>query len=330
MNRRLFHNTGKLKALVYVIVLYIFAQFLWWEILMARLHTQLMEEKQKVLELTVADEALLKQQIEFIQQQRQKKILMIAGEGTIFLLILLYGVALIRKSQKKEALLMEQKNNFLLSITHELKTPLTTTKLQLQTLKKHQLPPDKQLAIIDLAIQENERLNVLIDNVLLATRLQQSSFSMALEKTDLTAFIQEVIARTYKQELERGLIKTNFEPALYLPVDKIAFPSIVLNLVDNAMKYSPEQPEVLLQLKKAGTIVVFSIADKGVGISDNEKGEIFNQFYRSGSEEVRKTKGTGLGLFIVKFLVEKHGGTIQVEDNQPKGSVFKLLFPLNA
>jgi signal transduction histidine kinase len=330
MNSRLFHKTGKLKALVYVFVLYIFAQFLWWEILMARLHAQLMEEKQKVLELTVSDEALLKQQIELIQQQRQKKILMIAGEGTIFLLILLYGVALIRKSQKQEAMLMEQKNNFLLSITHELKTPLTTTKLQLQTLKKHQLPPDKRLAIIDLAIQENERLNVLIDNVLLATRMQQSTFYVSLEKTDITAFIQELIVRTYKQEMERGLIKTNFEPALYLPIDKIAFPSIVLNLTDNAIKYSPEQPEVQLQLKKEGTRIVFTISDTGVGINDKEKGEIFNQFYRSGSEEVRKTKGTGLGLFIVKYLVEKHGGTIQIEDNHPKGSVFKLVFPMNA
>lgn len=329
MNSRLIHKTGKLKLLLYVFVLYIFAQFLWWEILMARLHTQVMEEKQKVLELTVSDVNKLKQDIAQIQYQRQKKIMMIAGEGTIFLLILLYGVALIRKSQKKEAMLMEQKNNFLLSITHELKTPLTTTKLQLQTLKKHKLPPEKQTAVIELAIQENERLNVLIDNVLLATRMQQSSFSLAKETTDITLFIKELVERTYRHELDNGVLQIELQSPLTLSVDKIAFPSIIFNLIDNAIKYSPEKPEVLLTLRKESTHVIIEITDKGVGISDDEKGEIFNQFYRSGSEEVRKTKGTGLGLFIVKYLVEKHGGSIQVSDNQPKGSVFKLIFPLS-
>ncbi len=327
MSNRFFHKNVSTKIVLYVIIVYIFAQFLWWEVLMVRLHTQLMEAKQSIAALSVSSNEQLTLQLQELEQHRNKKILMIAGEGTIFLLILLYGVTVIHKAQKKESALIVQKNNFLLSITHELKTPLTTTKLQLQTLKKHQLSPDKQAEIIDLAIQENERLNVLIDNLLLATRMQQENFNLVTEKMNVGLFIQNIITRTYRRELDKGILKVNMEENVWMAIDKIAFPSIILNLIDNSFKYSFEEIDTEIVLKKSGQSVLIEFRDKGVGIKSSEKTEIFKRFYRSGSEEIRKTKGTGLGLFIVKYLVEKHKGSVTVSDNIPKGSVFTLIFP---
>ncbi len=315
-----------IKGILFLLFGYIIAQFLWWEVLLVRLNTQLINEKQKLLELSVADAASLSTQINALHDQKIKKILMISGEGTIFLLLLLYGIGHIRKAQKKETQLLAQKNNFLLSITHELKTPLATTKLQLQTLKKHQLPPEKQLELINIAISENERLNVLIDNVLLATKMQQNEYTISKELVNLSEFVQQLIERTYRSELSKGNIQCDIQPGVMLAIDKIAFPSIIINLIDNAIKYSNELISIQVKLASINGHVTLSVEDAGIGIKDSEKGEIFNQFYRSGNEDVRRTKGTGLGLYIVKYLVEKHHGKITVEDNVPNGSIFKITF----
>jgi two-component system sensor histidine kinase CiaH len=136
------------KAIIYVVFIYIIAQFLWWEILLVRQNNSLIEEKQKLIELSISDSRQLKSEMEKLQKSKVQKTYMVVGEGTIFLLLLLYGLNLIRKANRRELELLDQKNNFLLSITHELKTPLATTKLQLQTLKKHQLSPEKQQEFI--------------------------------------------------------------------------------------------------------------------------------------------------------------------------------------
>ncbi|MBK7309421.1 MAG: GHKL domain-containing protein [Sphingobacteriaceae bacterium] len=312
------------KGIIYILFVYIIAQFLWWEILMVRQNNALLEEKQKVLELTISDTERLQAEIDKLQESKIQKTYMVVGEGTIFLLLLLYGINLIRKANRKEHELLDQKNNFLLSITHELKTPLATTKLQLQTLKKHQLAHEKQQELIEIAINENERLNSLIDNVLLATRMQENEYHMAKERVDLSDLITKIATASYRSSLESGNLKLIIEPSVLCEIDKLAFPSILTNLVDNAFKYSGELMNVEIKLKKKSSGIVLEVSDRGMGIKDSEKNRIFDQFYRSGSEETRKTKGTGLGLFIVKYLIEKHGGTIAVKDNSPNGSVFEI------
>jgi signal transduction histidine kinase len=312
------------KGIIYILFVYIIAQFLWWEILLVRQNNALLAEKQKLLELTVSDAAQLRTEIDKLQKSKVQKTYMVVGEGTIFLLLLLYGINLIRKANKKEHEYLDQKNNFLLSITHELKTPLATTKLQLQTLKKHQLSVEKQQELIDIAISENERLNSLIDNVLLATRMQENDYQMTKEKLDLSDMVTKIATTNYRSSIESGNLKLDIQPNVFCFIDRLAFPSILTNLVDNAFKYSGELTEVGITLSRKDHTVVIEVRDRGIGIKDADKKRIFDQFYRSGSEETRRTKGTGLGLFIVKYLVEKHGGTILVKDNLPGGSVFEI------
>lgn len=305
---------------------YIIAQFLWWEVLLVRQNNQLIYERQKLLEVSISDEVSLRNEIVFLHEKKFQKTLMIVGEGTIFLLLLLYGINLIRKANKRENDLLNQKNNFLLSITHELKTPLATTKLQLQTLKKHQLSPEKQQELISTAINENERLNILIDNVLLATRMQQNEYVLTKENANLSDFVTSVITTTYARELDAGELKLDVQLNISCPIDKIAFPSIITNLIDNAFKYSTEELFVSFELIQKQDQIIIRVSDRGIGVKEEEKQQIFEQFYRSGNEEIRRTKGTGLGLFIVKYLVNQHAGEINIKDNKPKGSVFEVKF----
>jgi signal transduction histidine kinase len=315
------------KGIIYVLFVYIIAQFLWWEILLVRQNNALIGERQKLMELTISDTTQLKSEVDKLQKSKQTKMYMVVGEGTIFLLLLLYGLNLIRKANKKEHEFLDQKNNFLLSITHELKTPLATTKLQLQTLKKHQLGIEKQQELIDIAITENERLNSLIDNVLLATRMQENEYHMSKEKVDLSDLVNKIASVNYRAAIDSGNLKLNIQPSVYCFIDKLAFPSILTNLIDNAFKYSGDMEDVGINLVGKDNSVLIEVSDRGIGIKESEKAKIFDQFYRSGSEETRKTKGTGLGLFIVKYLVEKHGGSISVKNNSPSGSVFQLNLP---
>lgn len=326
MNNWLNKIRNNAKGIIYVLFIYIIAQFLWWEILLVRQNNALLEEKQKLMELTISNTAQLRTEVDKLQKSKVQKTYMVVGEGTIFLLLLLYGINLIRKANKKELELLDQKNNFLLSITHELKTPLATTKLQLQTLKKHQLSIEKQQELIDIAINQNERLNSLIDNVLLATRMQENEYQMLKQKVDLGEVITKIATSNYRSSIEAGNLKLNVQASVFCEIDMLAFPSILTNLVDNAFKYSGEISDVTVKLYRKENAIVIEVMDRGMGIKDAEKKRIFDQFYRSGSEETRKTKGTGLGLFIVKYLVEKHGGNILVRDNTPSGSIFEINF----
>jgi signal transduction histidine kinase len=312
------------KAIITILFAYIIAQFLWWEVLLVRQLNQLINEKQKILELSISDEVNLRTEIETLNKSRINKSIMIVGEGTIFLFLLLFGINKIRKANKRELELLNQKNNFLLSITHELKTPLATMKLQLQTLEKHKLEQSKQQELIKIALSENKRLNGLIDNILLAANMQHNNYNINKEPVNLSEFVLELLNTNFKNELETKKLIPEIAPGISCSIDKIAFPSVINNLIENAIKYSPEEILVTFKMYIENNKVIIQVIDRGIGISDNEKESIFEQFYRSGNEEIRKTKGTGLGLFIVKYIVLKHGGKITVKDNLPKGSVFEI------
>ena len=157
---------------------YIILQFIWWEILLVKQNNSIIEQKQKLLELSISNDSDLIFQVKELHAKKLKQTLMIVGEGTVFLLLLLYGIFKIKQAHDREDKLTQQKNNFLLSITHELKTPIAATKLQLQTLLKHQLDTEKQKELLQHALTENERINQLIDNVLLANQLNSGGFKL--------------------------------------------------------------------------------------------------------------------------------------------------------
>ncbi|MDO9000109.1 MAG: ATP-binding protein [Bacteroidota bacterium] len=305
---------------------YILLQFLWWEVLLVKQTGQIIDLKQKISELTLTNDSELIREINFLHQKKKMQVIMVVGEGTIFLLLLLFGIYKIKQAQDKETALNNQQKNFFLSITHELKTPIAATKLQLQTLQKQKLSEITQQELIANALTETERLNSLIDNVLLASRLDAGEFIFKLEKQNISELTLKILNRYYKKEIDKGELKLKIQENIFAEIDVTIFPSIITNLVDNAIKYSPEQKEILIDLLEEKSNILLRVKDNGLGVSDSDKEKIFTKFYRAGNESTRNSKGTGLGLYIVKYIVKNHNASVTVKNNLPIGSNFEIHF----
>ena len=260
-------------------------------------------------------------------EKAKRRIWMIVGEGSVFFLLLILGVYQIRKSLKKEVAFSEQQRNFLLSITHELKSPLASVKLYLQTLQKRTLEKEKQDELINKTLADNERLNSLVNNILLATNIESSSYQLYPEEVDFSTLTKEVVENIGNLRAKKTAVALDIQENCTLKADKNALISIVENLFENALKYTPETGNITIMLHHDEEKCTFEISDTGIGIDSEERQKVFEKFYRSGSEETRKSKGTGIGLYLVKNFVELHRGTITVEENPGGGSRFIVTLP---
>jgi signal transduction histidine kinase len=166
----------------------------------------------------------------------------------------------------------------------------------------------------------------LVENILLAAKIENNFYTLHKEEYNLSEYLAEGMRQTIESFKYKQKVILDIEPSIFMEIDRTNFPSIILNLFENAVKYSPEDSTITIRLKKQNQKIILNVEDEGSGISDDEKNSIFGKFYRIGSEETRKTKGTGLGLYIVKYLVEQHNGTIKVKNNFPKGSNFEIVF----
>ncbi len=261
--------------------------------------------------------------------ERPEKKTMILSEGAVFLLIFISGAYYLQKTIKKERKLHDQQKNFLLSVTHELKSPLASIKLYIQTILKRELDRVKIEAFLKNSLKDIERLDDLVENMLIATRIESRSYSFPKEHFDLSELVSKVAERLQIHTCSTQTIKCNIEPGIYLTGDKFALTLAVSNLIENAVKYSPPCEEIVVELQRESNFIRFSVADKGIGISDEEKLRIFDKFYRVGSEDTRKTKGTGLGLYIVKQVLDNHQAHIKVKNNRSAGSIFEVTFNSN-
>lgn len=303
---------------------YIILQFIWWEILLVKQNNSIIEQKQKLLELSISNDSDLIFQVKELHAKKLKQTLMIVGEGTVFLLLLLYGIFKIKQAHDREDKLTQQKNNFLLSITHELKTPIAATKLQLQTLLKHQLDTEKQKELLQHALTENERINQLIDNVLLANQLNSGGFKLNKSNINFSQVISNCCNRYYSDLISKKQLELSIQSDIHLIADENAVISILTNLINNAIKYSHDNVKINVELYKGKDETELLIKDNGIGIPKEDGENIFKPFYRVGSEETRTTKGSGLGLYIVSYLCELSKFKVSFYPNQPKGTVFKI------
>ena len=253
---------------------------------------------------------------------------MILGEGCVFLVVLIAGAFYLHRSFNRERKLQEQKKNFLLSVTHELKSPLASIKILLQTIQKRNLSKEQTLSFIDKALMDIDRLDDMVENMLLASKIDNSSYSFPKDKFSLSVLVDSIVNRLQitKCEGNQQIIDAEIEPKIEITGDKFALTSVVTNLIENAIKYSGPCQTVDVKLFLKDGRIFLEVADRGIGIADNEKNRIFDKFYRVGSEDTRNTKGTGLGLYIVKQVLDKHQASIKVKDNRPVGSVFEVVF----
>jgi signal transduction histidine kinase len=290
-------------------------QFSWWTYLLIKLNKSYIKLQASITPEPVQWEAVY-----------QHKIMMIGGEALVFFLIMLWAIFQIQKSFKRELELARQQKNFLLSITHELKTPLASVRLGLETLEKHKLEEDLRKRVIGQAISETDRLNLLIEKILFSTRLEDHGLTLQLKQINLSKLIKETLLTPSQTIGKNHQLKMKIDPDVMIEIDDWAFKSIVINLYENALKYSPKGTSITIRLRDLGNSCLLSVEDEGEGISNDFKSKVFKRFYRIENEETRSVKGTGLGLYIVKSLVILHHATIVVEDNKPNGTRFKIDF----
>jgi len=289
--------------LFYLLVIYVVAQFSWWLYLIASLYSEI-----------YTDPIIL-----------EKKTLMLVGEGTVFVIILFGGVFMIKRAYKKEHDLNQLQENFLLSVSHELQTPVTSIKLFLQTLQKRDLDESKREEIYAQSLSEIQRLESLVSNLLISRSIENKNYFLNKTNLQLNLLIQSLVETLKSSILKNRKIKLSLAD-VEISGDKDALTSVLVNLLQNAVKYSPPDSAIEIKIFQKNQTAILEISDQGIGIENKNKNQVFDRFYRVENEMTRKSKGTGLGLFIVKYLIEQHDGKIVLKDNSPKGLKVEIEF----
>lgn len=259
----------------------------------------------------------------------QRQQYMIFGEASALVIMLFLGIWLINRSHQREVKAIAQSRNFLLSITHELKSPLASIRLILETFEKRQLDANQTNRLSKNGLRETDRLSDLVNNLLLAAKMEENAYQLSKENVLLLPLLEEIVKNLSQQHPSAQLSIQKDSTSVYeIFADKAAMVSVFMNILENAIKYSNEPQIVTIYLKILEKKLYIKISDNGIGIAQDERENIFKRFYRIGNEDTRRSKGTGLGLYITKQIVEAHAGKIKVEDNTPSGTTFVISLPL--
>ncbi|MGA2152126.1 MAG: HAMP domain-containing sensor histidine kinase [Geobacteraceae bacterium] len=248
--------------------------------------------------------------------------------GLALLLVILPGVYVIFLYWKRQSDLVNQQKNFMSQVTHELKSPLASIQLHLETIKLRNPPPDKMERFLDTMLADTDRLNNLINNLLLAAKLEHRVRPTYYPVIDFSQLVARVMEQKRSKLPEGGSITIEVEEGIKASIDTERMESVLRNLFENACLYSPATPEIRVTLKKFGRHCLLTFQDHGKGIEAKELKKIFRMFYRvrRSGENIR---GTGLGLYIVKSVIKDHGGKIRVtSEGTGKGTTFLITLPL--
>lgn len=263
-----------------------------------------------------------------INSIKDRKTAQYVGEGSIFLLLILSGAVFIYRAVRRQFKMGHQQQNFMMAITHELKTPIAVAKLNLETLQKRKLDESQQQRLLQNTIQEANRLNALCNNLLLASQIDAGGYSITKGEVNLTDLVNDCVADFITRYPQRVFNKAVAEE-IYINGDMLLLQMAVNNLIDNAIKYSPKDASISIELLQQQNQIKLMIKDTGKGIDAEEKKRVFDKFYRIGNAATKGAKGTGLGLYLTKKIVEQHQAIIFVTDNEPAGSNFTILFREN-
>lgn len=327
----------QLRILSYSVIAYMMMAFGWWSILLFTKNQDAFEAKKEQMVLVkvargeISQPAQIEADLDYLalKQAYQKQERMITGEVIVFVVILAVGLWLIHNGYNKEIRSAEQRRNFLLSITHELKSPIASIRLVMDTIRKRQLKPEQKELLVHNGLVEVERLHQLVNNLLLSARLE-SAYEPNREMVNLPALIEELQDLIQAKHNDACMKTIISEQIPFLMGDRMGMSSVILNLYENAIKYSNGPARITTYLKMVKDQISLKITDEGIGINDKDKKRVFDKFYRVGNEDTRRTKGTGLGLYIVKQIVEAHNGTIRIQNNDPQGSIFSILLPASS
>lgn len=320
-----FYRKKKLKfifVIFWVLLTYIVAALIWWFI---SLNDQNKRMTQYRIDMIAHDNPQYTTTVEKIRDFEKRKTAQYLGEGITFLLLIIAGAVFIFRAVRKQLKSSVEQQNFMMAITHELKTPIAVTKLNLETLLKRTLEAEQQKRLLSNTVQEANRLNALCNNLLLVSQIEGGAYKTTKETIDLSAITEECV-QDFKTRFPQRNIITDIAPSISVNGDNLLLQLAINNLIDNAIKYAPKETSITVSLQQSEQGIRLSIGDEGKGIYDKEKKKIFEKYYRTGNEATRGAKGTGLGLYLTKRIAAQHKAKIFVEDNVPSGSIFTIEF----
>jgi len=308
-------------TLVYwFLLIYIVAALVWWFISLENQNAQMFLYR---LEQIDKNDPAYNQKLSQIQDERKRKTTQYIGEGSTFLLLILIVAVFVYRATKRQILLSHQQQNFMMAVTHELKTPIAVARLNLETLQKYKLDEVRQQKLINNTLQETERLNALTNNILVTSELESGHYAINKQALNFSELVKSSV-KDFHNRFHDRVIEEYIAENIFVAGEILLLQMLVNNLLDNALKYSEKEAVVKVELKKINNKAALKIIDEGEGVAGDEKKRIFQKFYRVGSETTRKAKGTGLGLYLCKRIVHDHKGTLTVEDNVPNGSIFNV------
>ncbi len=317
------NKTKKIRYIFFIywfLLSYIVAALVWWFISL-----NLQNDQMAVFELKQLDSALpqYQQQVSRIEDMQKRKTAQYIGEGFTFLLLIIAGAVFVFRAVRRQLRFSMEQQNFMMALTHELKTPIAVAKLNLETLQKRKLDELQQQRLIQNTLQEANRMNSLCNNMLLSSQIEASGFLISKEEINLseltTGCVQDFITR-YPQRS----IATFIQEDVFTDGDQLLLQMAINNLVENAIKYAPKETAVTVILSEEKNSIELQVKDEGRGIADEEKKKIFDKFYRVGNAATKLAKGTGLGLYLTQRILHQHNANISVTDNLPAGSIFTV------
>lgn len=319
------YKTKKLRFVFIVfwsLLAYIVAALIWWFVELNNQNRQMATHDMS--QLKKESPVYLGESQKIIEKQKRKTAQYI-GEGSVFFLVIMAGAFFIFRSVRRQLRVGQQQQHFMMAITHELKTPIAITKLNLETLLKRKLDETQSQKLLQKSIQETNRLNALCNNILLVSQIEDRRYNITEEAIHLSELVTDAVAE-FSSRFPQHIYHTAVTKDIFIKGDKLLLQLAINNLVDNATKYSGKESAITISLTEEAGKIKLSVKDEGKGIADADKKKIFEKFYRVGNKATKEAKGTGLGLYLTKKIAQQHKAHISVMDNLPSGSIFTIEF----
>lgn len=313
-------------VIYWMLLFYIIAALVWWFISLEKQNGEIKKLREEISTLKQTQSPSAETvNLSSIQKESKRNDAKYVGEGVAFLILIVIGAAFVYRSVKRQLYTQQQQQNFMMAVTHELKTPISVARLNLETLQKYNLDPEKQKKLIRNTIDETARLNFLTNNILIASQLEGGRYESSKDELDLSGLLKDCV-QDFRNRFPDRVFNESIEQDADIKGDPLLLQILINNLLENAIKYSSREKPVSAILKKYRSGIELQIIDEGPGIPDEEKKKVFTRFYRIGNEATRKKQGTGLGLYLCSIIARAHNADIMVTNNEPCGSNFAVVF----
>jgi len=312
-----------LTAIYWFFLTYIIAALIWWFIELWRQNVDEYRYKVNQIERTDPGYAARFNELALAKKKKESQFI---GEGVFFLLMTLSGAVFVYRTARRQIKLNDHQRRFMTALTHELKTPIAVARLNLETMRNRKLDPAMQEKLIGKTLEETNRLNDLCNNILLTSQLDAGDYRLNVEDVDL-AELSARVTNDFRQRFPKRTLGLDVRGPVTVRGDLLLLQLMLSNLLENGLKYSPQESPVNVTLTSTAGQARIEVADEGRGIPDDEKNLVFGKFYRVAGENTPTMKGTGLGLWLCERIAKDHDGRIFILNNKPKGSIFVLEFP---